>query len=133
MNVMSDANHGDGGEQGLEFLSSSRFVDEDGEVADGFFSAEGSDLIPIPLSSRMEPCRQQFTYADESSTKLKRGGSIKTGGALAKPSPQLSGENATQHSVFDPPHLFFYRLSSLYKRNHTVVWLTSVPSSKMSQ
>lgn len=89
--VMSDAKNGDGGEQGLKFLSSSRFVDEDGEVADGFFTVDGSDLIPIPLSNRMEPCRQQFTYEDERSTGGGAGGNSK--GALTKISPLYSGKH----------------------------------------
>ena len=104
VNVMSDAKDGNGGEQGLEFLSSSRFVDEDGEVADGFFTAVGSDLIPIPRSSQLEPCKQQFTYADERSTDIKKLGGSR--GAVTIISPRCSGKYDL-HAIYISFIIFF--------------------------
>jgi hypothetical protein len=91
INVLSDAQNGDGGEQGLEFLSSSRFVDEDGEIADGFFHAVGAELIPIPPSSQLGPCKQQFTYAEERSTENRKRDASR--GTVTKTTPKCIGKH----------------------------------------
>jgi hypothetical protein len=120
INVMSDARNGDGGEQGLKFLSGSRFVDEDGEVADGFFTVDGPDLIPIPVSSGMQPCRQQFTYAEERSTEKRAGSASK--GALTKISPKYSGKHSP-NMVFRSIHIFVILL--LFHCHEIIVVLLS--------
>ena len=72
-NFIQYAPNGEGGEQGLEFLSKMRFNDEDGEDKDGFFHADGPDLISVPVPNTMKPCMRKFTYAEERGGGRERG------------------------------------------------------------
>ena len=93
VNFISYARNGDGGEQGLEFFSTSRFKDEDGEDADGFFLADGPDLIPVPVTNQMKPCLRSFTYEEERSTDGRKTSS--TNGVVATLPRLLSGNKPT--------------------------------------
>ena len=95
VNFISYARNGDGGEQGLEFLSTSRFKDEDGEDADGFFFADGPDLIPVPVTNQMKPCLRSFTYEEERSTDGRK--TSPTNGVVAT-LPRLLSGNQTDFS-----------------------------------
>ena len=71
-NFIQYAPHGNGGEQGLEFLSRTRFSDVDGEDADGFFLADGPNIVALPVTNKMQPCMRKFTYDEERSPTRKR-------------------------------------------------------------
>jgi hypothetical protein len=89
-NFMQYLPNGGGGEQGLEFLSGARFKDEEDDDADGFYHADGPDLVSIPVSEKMGPCMRRFTYAEEIGMG-RQGLKPKAGAVTAIPTILLTG------------------------------------------
>jgi hypothetical protein len=41
-----------------------RIEDKDGDEADGFFYADGLELVPVFLLDKLKPCIRSFTYEE---------------------------------------------------------------------